>query len=272
MSTSRAVKVVCMNIMIKYTLQFVTLSVLAFIVWPFMVLLAKIPTLSETTFSLETLFQSLKVTLVSSGLSIALIVVIGTIAGYGIYRMHTRYQKIAMQLLDLPLLLPPAMTGLLLLYAYGQQSSVGQWLSNNGLSMSFSINGVVLVFLFVALPIYLKGVVQTFVQFDDDYLITARLLGESEWNIFKKVTLPLVSRPLCFNATLAFSRGIAEFGATMIVAGNLVGVTQTMPLAIYQTLEQNPNEAIVLSLVLLIFALFLSRLMSHQLKKEAFYV
>ena len=221
--------------------------------------------------SLQTVWQSLSVTLVSSAISMSLIVVLGTIAGYGIYRMPSTYQKVVLQLLDLPLLLPPAMTGLLLLFAYGQQSTVGQWLSHYGLSTSFSIVGVVLVFLFVALPVYLKGAVQTFLQFDQNYLVTARLLGDSERLIFKRITLPLVSKPLCLNATLAFSRGIAEFGATMIVAGNLVGVTQTMPLAIYQTLEQNPNEAIVLALVLLVLALLLSHVMSYQLKKEGLY-
>jgi len=155
-------------------------------------------------------------------------------------------------LCTLSMVLPPVVAGVALFYALGRRGLVGQHLDQwFGFTLPFSTAGVVVAQTFVAMPFLVITVEAAFRQLDIRYEDAARTLGASRWYVFRRVTLPAIRPGLVAGAVLAWARALGEFGATITFAGNFPGRTQTMPLAIYLTNEINPEEAIVLSLVLI---------------------
>jgi molybdate transport system permease protein len=155
-------------------------------------------------------------------------------------------------LCTLSMVLPPVVAGVALFYALGRRGLVGQYLDQwFGITLPFSTAGVVVAQAFVAMPFLVITVEAAFRQMDTRYEDAARTLGASRWYVFRRVTLPAIRPGLVAGAVLAWARALGEFGATITFAGNFPGRTQTMPLAIYITNEVSPDEAIVLSLVLI---------------------
>jgi molybdate transport system permease protein len=155
-------------------------------------------------------------------------------------------------LCTLSMVLPPVVAGVALFYALGRRGLVGQYLDEwFGFTLPFTTAGVVVAQTFVAMPFLVITVEAAFRQLDIRYEDAARSLGASRWYVFRRVTLPAIRPGLVAGAVLAWARALGEFGATITFAGNFPGRTQTMPLAIYLTNEINPEEAIVLSLVLI---------------------
>ena len=233
-----------------------------FLIWPVLNLVKEGLTLDVNAISSVTILKSVGVTLVTSLVSMSLIILIGLPVGYYLSALTGWRRHFFEIILQIPLMLPPAVIGLILLLAYGNDSLIGRALSFFNIRTSFSSVGVVLVFVFVALPVFIKGVMTAFSTLDKNYIQTAQLLGDSPRRVFWRVSLPLAKPSLLLSVVLAFSRGIAEFGATMMFAGNLQGVTQTMPLAIYSALDTNVDEAIVIALILLVLALVLLHVIS----------
>jgi molybdate transport system permease protein len=154
-------------------------------------------------------------------------------------------------LCTLSMVLPPVVAGVALFYALGRRGLVGQYLDRwFGFTLPFSTAGVIVAQTFVAMPFLVISVEASFRQLDTRYEDAARTLGASRWYVFRRVTLPAIRPGLVAGAVLAWARALGEFGATITFAGNFPGRTQTMPLAIYLTNETDPDEAIVLSLVL----------------------
>jgi molybdate transport system permease protein len=152
-----------------------------------------------------------------------------------------------------PLVLPPVVGGVALLLALGRSGLVGQWLYRwTGLTLPFTTTGVVVAEAFVALPFLVISVEGALRAADLRYEDAAATLGASRWTTFRRVTLPLVAPGIGAGAVLCWARALGEFGATITFAGNYPGRTQTMPLAVYLALENDPQAAIVLSLVLLV--------------------
>ena len=155
-------------------------------------------------------------------------------------------------LCTLSMVLPPVVAGVALFYALGRRGLVGQYLDQwFGFTLPFTTAGVIVAQTFVAMPFLVITVEAAFRQLDVRYEDAARTLGASRWYVFRRVTLPGIRPGLVAGAVLAWARALGEFGATITFAGNFPGRTQTMPLAIYLTNEINPEEAIVLSLVLI---------------------
>ena len=159
---------------------------------------------------------------------------------------------LARALCTLSMVLPPVVAGVALFYALGRRGLVGQYLDEwFGITLPFSTAGVVVAQTFVAMPFLVLTVEAAFRQQDTRFEEAARTLGASRWYVFRRVTLPAIRPGLVAGAVLAWARALGEFGATITFAGNFPGRTQTMPLAIYLTNEIDPDEAIVLSLVLI---------------------
>jgi len=153
-------------------------------------------------------------------------------------------------LITLPLVLPPTVTGFLLLVLFGRYGPFGRLLAPLGLEVAFTAGGAVLACMVVALPLAVRPLAVAMSQIDPSLPKAARTLGASEWRIFWDITLPLSLRGLVAGVLLAFARSLGEFGATIIVAGNIPGITQTLPLAIYTAVTTGREQsALLLTLV-----------------------
>ena len=154
----------------------------------------------------------------------------------------------------LPIVLPPVVGGVALLLAFGRRGVVGQWLDAVGIQLSFSTAGVILAQSFVALPFFVLSVEAALRQLDNEFAEVALVHGASPIRVFTSVTLPSIAPAVAAGAVLAWARAIGEFGATVTFAGSLQGRTQTLPLAVYDLLERDPADAVVLSAVLVVLA------------------
>jgi len=155
-------------------------------------------------------------------------------------------------LVTLPMVLPPVVGGVALLFAFGRRGLLGRWLAEHfGVSLPFTTAGAVLAETFVSLPFLVAAAEAGFRQVDRRYEEAAATLGATRLAVFAGVTLPLALPALGAGTALCWARALGEFGATITFAGNLPGVTQTLPLAVYVALETRPEAAIALSLVLL---------------------
>jgi len=181
-------------------------------------------------------------------------VVLGVPMALVLARSEFPLQGLVRSLVLLPLVLPPVVGGLALLYTFGRRGLLGEALDVLGIQIAFSTIAVVMAQTFVALPflvISLEGALRTA---GDRYEVAAACLGASPSTVFRRITLPLVLPGLMSGAVLAFARALGEFGATITFAGSLQGRTRTLPLEIYLQRETDPDAAVALALVLLVVA------------------
>jgi len=194
--------------------------------------------------------QAMRLSLLTSTVSCLLSVALGTPLAYVLARWKF-YGKTALELLvDLPVLLPPSVAGLALLVAFGRRGLFGGWLDLLGLSLPFTTAAVVLAQTFVAAPLFVRSAKAGFAEIDPQLEEAAHVEGADQWRVFRHVMFPLAWRALLTGAVLSWARALGEFGATILFAGNLEGVTQTMPMAIYLGLERGLGVALALSVVL----------------------
>lgn len=197
---------------------------------------------------------ALALSLLTSVETLAVALVVGTPAAFALARIPFRGRAIANALIEIPVILPPAVAGLALLMAFGRRGLVGAWLADAGISLAFSTTGVVLAQCFVAMPFYIRTARAAFARADRDLEYAALVDGATGWGAFRHVTLPLAMPSLAAGAVLCWSRALGEFGATLMFAGSLRGRTQTMPLAIYALLETDLDGAIVLGTAFVVIA------------------
>ena len=197
---------------------------------------------------LDALAVTAKTNLIAEGVLLAL----GTPAAYLIASRSFRGRAVVLTLLELPLVLPPAVAGIGLLAAFGRAGLLGSSLHTLGVTLPFTQAAVVLAVLFVASPFYLRTAVAAFEAVDRDLLDAARTLQAGPARIFTRVAVPLAAGGLSAGAALAFARGIGEFGATIMFAGSLRGSTQTLPLAIYAEFEQSFDVALAIGALLVV--------------------
>jgi molybdate transport system permease protein len=201
--------------------------------------------------------DALQLSLIASLSSTALALLFGFPLAWLLARGQFRGKALLRGLTTLPMVLPPVVGGIALLLAYGRRGIIGEPLhSATGLSLPFTTAGVVVAESFVAMPFFVitaeSGLRSMNVRLED----AARSLGASRLTVFRRVTLPLIWPALMAGAVLTWARALGEFGATITFAGNLPGVTQTTPLAIYISQSSNKmDEAIALSLVLVLVSL-----------------
>lgn len=162
--------------------------------------------------------------------------------------------RLLRSLILLPMVLPPVVGGIALLYTFGRRGMVGAQLEVMGVNIAFSTAAVVVAQTFVALPFLVISVEASLRAQSDRYEVAAATLGAKPFTVLRTVTLPLIGPSLVSGALLAFARALGEFGATITFAGSLEGVTRTMPLEIYLQRVKDPDAAIALSVVLVIVA------------------
>jgi len=211
---------------------------------------------------------ALGLSLRTSAASTVLCVVLGVPLALVLARDSFRLQGLLRSLVLLPLVLPPVVGGIALLYTFGRQGLLGQALEVLGLRIAFSTTAVVLAQTFVALPflvVSLEGALRTS---GSRYEAVAATLGARPGTVFRRVTLPLVLPGLASGAVLSFARSLGEFGATLTFAGSLQGVTRTLPLEIYLQRETDPAAAVALSLVLVAVAVAVVALAYRQPAKS----
>lgn len=202
--------------------------------------------------ALQTLRQALGLSLSTTAISMVIVIALGTPLAYLLARHRFPGAMVVEALVDLPIVLPPAVAGIALLMAFGRRGVVGEWLDQGGVTLGFTTAAVILAQVFVAAPFYVIAARGGFARVDRDMEDAAADLGASPARVFRTVTLPLIAPSLIAGAVLAWARALGEFGATIMFAGNFPGVTQTMPLAIYGRFGAGDmGTALLLSVVLL---------------------
>jgi molybdate transport system permease protein len=154
--------------------------------------------------------------------------------------------------LDLPVVLPPSVAGIGFLMAFGRRGLLGPILLPFGIELAFTTTAVIIAQVFVATPLFIRAAVIGLRRIDEDMESVAMVEGASPWQVFRYVTLPLSATALLTGGVLAWARALGEFGATILFAGNLVGRTQTMSLAIYINFQSNTEAALALAFVLVL--------------------
>ncbi len=196
--------------------------------------------------------DALLVSLRTSAVAHVLILALGTPAAYLLATREFRGRRAVLTAVELPLVLPPAVAGIALLSAFGRNGLLGGSLDAFGVSLPFTQAAVVLAIVFVASPFYIRLAVAAFAAVDRTLLDAARTLGASPGRVFARVAVPLAAGGLGAGSTLAFARGLGEFGATIIFAGSFPGETRTTPLAIYAELDRDFDVAVALGALLVL--------------------
>jgi molybdate transport system permease protein len=209
------------------------------------------PAIVTAAFASPAVRSALILSLLTTFGSLAIILVLGTPLGFALARGRFAGKALLEALVDLPIVLPPAVAGLALLLAFGRSGLFGALLDRTGITIAFTSTAVVFAQVFVAAPFYVRAARTSFAGADRTLEEASATLGYGELGTFARITLPLSLPALLGGATLSWARALGEFGATLMFAGNLIGVSQTMPLAVYLGLESGQlDEAIALSLIL----------------------
>ena len=197
--------------------------------------------------------DALRLSLVCASLATVVAVVLGVPLAWVLARSTARWVPLLRALVTLPLVMPPVVGGVALLFAFGRTGLVGRLLDSwFGVTLPFTTAGVVMAEAFVAMPFLVVSVEGAFRASDRGFEEAAATLGATRLATFARVTLPMARPALVAGLVLCWSRALGEFGATITFAGSFPGVTRTMPLEVYLALERNPDAATALSLVLLV--------------------
>ncbi len=203
----------------------------------------------------EVAVDALLLSFKTSTIALGVILFVGTPAAYYLATRRFPGRNVVITVLELPLVLPPAVAGVGLLAALGTRGLLGGTLEVLGVRLPFTQAAVVVAVTFVASPFYLRQAIASFEAVDKNLLDAARTLGASPARTFIRVSIPLAATGLAAGATLAWARGLGEFGATILFAGSLQGVTQTAPLAIYDAFSVDVRTAQALGAVLILTSL-----------------
>jgi molybdate transport system permease protein len=237
---------------------FAGLVVLAFLVLPIVAIYARTsPGHLIDQLSNPVVEDAFVVSVKTSALAQLLIVLFGTPTAYLLASRRFPGRALAVTLVELPLVLPPAVAGVGLLAAFGRFGLLGSSLRAAGVTLPFTQSAVTIAVAFVASPLYLRQAIAAFEATDPNLAAAARTLGAGPVRTFFRVVLPLARGGLIAGLALSFARGLGEFGATIMFAGSLQRVTQTLPLAIYAEFDQNFDATLAMSGVLVIISVVL---------------
>lgn len=203
----------------------------------------------------DIVWSALSLSLSTSLVSVLLIITLGTPLAYTLARSRFLGRRVVSLFIELPIVMPPAVAGLALLLTFGRRGLLGDPLSDLGVTIAFTQAAVVIAQTFVAAPFYIRAAQVGFAGVQSDLEDAARVDGATEPLVFRHITLPLASPALLSGLILSWARVLGEFGATILFAGSLQGVTQTMPLLVYGVFERDLDAAIWTSLLLIGIAL-----------------
>jgi molybdate transport system permease protein len=195
--------------------------------------------------------DALRLSLETTAIAVAIIVAVGTPAAYLLATRRFPGRSVVVTLVELPLVLPPAVAGIALLASLGPNGILGGVVRGSGITLVLETAGVVVALTFVAAPFYLRQAQATFAAVDPTLLEASRTLGAGEAETFARVAVPVARSGLLAGLALAWGRALGEFGATLMFAGSLAGITQTAPLAIYERFATDFTGALALSAVLI---------------------
>ncbi len=202
-------------------------------------------------------YSPLLVTLKTTGTAIVFIFILGLLAAYWLMRLPGRAQDILDSIFTIPMVLPPTVCGFLLLLLLGRNTGLGRFFIDIGFPLIFSWPATVIAAVVVAFPIMYRSARGAFENLDADMLNAARTLGWSNRRIFYKLMLPLSGPSIAAGTVLAFARALGEFGATLFLAGNYAGITQTIPLAIYFQWMNGSTDVAIFWTAIVIFISFI---------------
>ena len=228
---------------------------IAFLAIPIIALFAEVPLADVPELLRDPAVQeTLLVTARTNAVANVLILAVGTPAAYLLATRRFRGRAAMITVIELPLVLPPAVAGIGLLAAFGAGGLFGDDLQQAGIVLPFTEWAVVLAVTFVASPFYVRQAIVAFESVDSALTDAARTLGASPLKTFARIALPLAAGGLVAGWVLAFARGIGEFGATIVFAGNVRGETQTLTLAIYEQLEADFDVALSIGILLVMIS------------------
>jgi molybdate transport system permease protein len=237
----------------RVPLALASLPLLLFLVIPVVSLLLQVsPARLKADLGGPVVVQAITLSMLTTSCTTAITLVAGTPLAYLLARRRFPGQGLLDTLIDLPMVLPPAVAGIALLIAFGRQGIVGQYLNDVGIVVSFSTAAVVMAQTFVAAPFYVKAAVAGFTGVERELEQAASLEQASPFRVFTTMTIPLAAPALLGGMVMTWARALGEFGATIIFAGNFPGRTQTMPLAIYIGFEIDFDVAVTLAIILLV--------------------
>ncbi len=213
-------------------------------------------------------FSPLYISLKTAGLATVITFILGIYAARFICKLK-KYKGFIDGIITLPLVLPPTVVGFFLLLFLGKNSFIGQFLAVFDINIIFSWPATVITAVVVSFPLMYRTTRGAFEQIDKDLIFAARTLGMSEEKIFWKIILPLAKSGILAGTILSFARALGEFGATIMLAGNIPGKTQTMSTAIYSAVQANDQEtAFVWAGIIIVVSLMVMVLMNYWLKQQ----
>ena len=215
--------------------------------------------------------EALRLSFVTTTVSLGLIIVFGTPLAYLLARGRFPGHHLVDTLVDLPMVLPPAVAGLGLLMAFGRRGILGQWLDNIGIELAFTTAAVVMAQTLVASPLYIRAAKAGFEGVDPNLELVSHTLGRSRIETFFRVAVPLARPALMAGAVMAWARALGEFGATIMFAGSIAGKTQTIPLAIYRSMETGLEVPLALSAILVLISFVVLFVFRALAKRSALY-
>lgn len=189
-------------------------------------------------------------------ISTIITMIVGIVFAYIFVRYNFHFKDLLESVLILPMVLPPSVIGYILLVIFGKRGFIGVYLNKIfGISIIFTWIACVIASVVVSIPLMYQSVKSSFLAIDENYINAARTLGASEKKVFLKVILPLAMPGIVSGTVLSFARALGEFGATMMIAGNIPGKTQTIPTAIYYAIASDDmNKANVLTFIVILFS------------------
>lgn len=214
--------------------------------------------------------QAVAISLKTTFITTAVTIISGTPVAYALARRRFPYHRLVDTLIDLPIVLPPAVAGVALLITFGRQGVIGRWLADAGISLAFTQAAVIMAQTFVAAPFYVKAATIGFAAVDNELEQAAAIDGANSWQTFRHVTVPLAWAALLGGSVMTWARALGEFGATILFAGNFMGRTQTMPLAIYIGFELDLDIALTLSAILVGISFLVLFVVKRMLQRETY--
>ncbi len=250
-------------------LTLTALPLVLFLLVPMVALLLRVvPSAMVDSLRTDGVQRAIQLSLLTSLVSTGLTLLLGTPVAYLLARRRFRGRALLETLIDLPMVLPPAVAGLALLLTFGRRGILGIYLATLGIAIPFTPVAVIFAQTFVAAPFYVKAAMAGFAGVERELEQAAALDGATPWQTFRHVTLPLAWSGLFGGLIMTWARALGEFGATIIFAGNFPGRTQTMPLAIYLGFELDLDVALTLSILLLVISFGVLFVVKGLLRRE----
>lgn len=212
------------------------------------------------------IFSALKLSLLVVTFATLIVGAVGLSFAFVLAKREFRGKQLLDAILTMPLVLPPTVTGYYLLVLFGRRGVFGSYLYDlTGFALAFTWQGAVLASVVVALPLMIKASRAGLESVDAQYETASYVLGKSEWETFFRITLPLAKRGIIAGLILSFARALGEFGATLMLAGNIPGRTQTMPLAIYEAVASGDDRQAQILVVILTLVSVLAVYLTNKL-------